>query len=170
MKFPKVIAYPAPKPLKPYAPILGKALAVMLTVLTLLQLIGAASTIGSLSTQLDENNGLAVTIFVFAIVSQVFAIPFLLRLKISDLARLIGGILTVVSAWIWTMVLVWSVGTDTSAAQFGFFSAISNAWWLLLANSLWLLVSLFVAKQLGLELTWKKLGKAVKSQLKKKQN
>ena len=170
MKFPKVIAYSAPKPLKSYASILGRILAVVLVIITMLQLIGAVVTISNLSSQLDGNNGLAIMVFTLALACQIFAIPFLLRLKISDLARLISGILTVMAPWLWAMVSIWSVGTETFAAQFGVVSSVSSTWWLLIANFIWLAASLFVVKQLGLEITWNEIVRSFKSQLKKKKN
>ena len=149
------------------SPILGRIAAVILALLSILQLLAISDVIGSLAEQFNDNNGLAVFVIVIALFSQILAIPFLLRLKISDLAKMLGGILTVIAPWVWTMVLIWSVGSDGSAAQFGIISAIKNEWWLLALNIFWLAFSLFVVRQLGLNEVWKNSIKIARQNLRK---
>lgn len=152
----KIVAHPAPKPLTKQAPVLGLVAAGLLVVVLLLQLIGLSKVLSGLGTQFDGHDGWAIAVAVIALLSELAALPFLLRLKLSYLASISSGVMAVIAPWVWVLVAVWSVGGDTTfaAAQFGIVSGLNIGWGLLAVNVLWLVFNFYSVQQLNIEKVW----------------
>ncbi|MCL2451532.1 hypothetical protein FWD20_01475 [Candidatus Saccharibacteria bacterium] len=165
----KIIAHPAPKPLSKSAPILGRVAATIIAVMLVLQIIGLGKILPELSTQFNGRDGWAIAVTVSALLVGIIAIPFLLRRKLSHLANLFSGVAAVLAPWIWTLVVVWSVGLpDIKAVQFGIVGCFNVGWWLLVVNVLWLIFNFYTVRQLNLEKIWyEATGLKPRSQLKK---
>lgn len=157
MKFPKVIATSPPKPLSKNAILLGRISAVLMIFLVLVQLAGIVKMTESLSSQFYDQNGWAIAVAGLVLLTEIFSIPFLLRFKLSDLARLFSGVCSIVAPWIWVVITVWSIGEDVPASQFGILAGFNIDWWLLAFNFLWLSFNFYVIWKLGLEKTWRKI-------------
>ena len=161
MKYPKVVATKPPKPLSKSAPLLGKVAAVVMALFAIMQLAGVNYMIDSLYQQLSGSAVWVAAVVGVVLLSEIMSIPFLMRYKTSELARLASGFFAVLGPWVWLLVVIWSVGTEASAAQFGIFHGITVGWWLLALNGLWLVFNFYTVKQLGIEKTWRTLSDKV---------
>lgn len=164
MKFPKVIAYPAPKSLVNWASKAGQVLAAVMVIMIVLQLIGIVDTMNNMANQLETKSATAtIAMTVIILACEIFSLPFLLRRKISHLARFLSGLFAVITPWIWLLISIWSIGGSAHSAQFGVVSGISIGWWLAVANLIWLFVSMYIVKQIGIEKTWQAIVVMVKN-------
>jgi hypothetical protein len=165
----KIIAHPAPKPLTKTAPTLGKIAAIIIAIMLALQLVGVGKIMPELSTQFDGHDAVAITVTIIVLLTEMAAIPFLLRMKLSYLAAVFSGVAAVFAPWIWILVIVWSVGLPNIAAvQFGIAGCFNVGWWLLAINVLWLIFNFYTVKQLNIEKVWyEATGLKPRSQLKK---
>jgi len=166
----KIIAHPAPKPLSKIAPTLGLVAAVTLAVMVVLQLIGLGKMLSSLSAQFGGHDGWSIAVTVIALITELAALPFLLRLKLSYLASLCSGVAAVLAPWVWVLVVVWSIGgTDVAAAQFGVAGGFNIGWWLLAVNVVWMAFNFYTVRELNIEKIWyTATGLKPRSELKKK--
>lgn len=165
MKFKKVIAEKAPKVKNKWAVQLGVVGAALMAGFALLQLFRFDKFLPELNAQLPGGHGFAIFVGVVVVVAEIFAIPFLLRMKLSRLARFCSGLLVFVPAWIWLIVAIWSTGTSVVAVQFSTYFPLDSGVWLIVFNTLWLAFNFWLAWQLGLgdlKLTDKKLKKTKK--------
>lgn len=80
---------------------------------------------------------------------EVFALPFLLRMRLSILAQYMSGLFVVVVPLVWLLIAIWTYGTGVSTAQLGEFVNLPSNWLLLLLNLLWLLGSYYAIWALG---------------------
>ncbi|MCL2280544.1 hypothetical protein FWC31_01510 [Candidatus Saccharibacteria bacterium] len=165
----RIIARPAPKPLSKSAPILGLLAASLLAVMVVLQLIGLNKILISLSAQFDGHDDWAIAATIIVLLTELAALPFLLRLKLSYLANILGGMAAVMAPWIWVLVVIWSVGeTDIVASQFGILGCFNVGWWLLALNVLWSGFNFYVVRQLNIEKIWyDAMGLKPRSEIKK---
>ena len=159
MKFLKVAVTDPPKPLSNEAIILGKIAAVVSAAFAIIQLLDLSKAINNLSYQFSGSDSWATAVVVLVLLAEILALPFLLRYRMSNLARVCSGILAVVGPWIWTLITIWSLGLENAtAAQFGPLS-IASSWLVLAVNVAWMAFILYVVKKLGIEKTWQKLAK-----------
>ena len=157
MKFPKVVATKPPKVLSPNAVLFGRIAAVVMALFATVQLIGIVKVVDGLSQQLSGSMGWARTIAVIVLIAEILSIPFLLRHKLSEGARFVGGILAVLAPWVWLLISIWAISLDTSAPQLGVFAGANVGHWLIIVNVIWLAFNFYVVRQLGLEKTWRTL-------------
>ena len=165
----KIIAHSAPKPLSKSAPVFGKIAALVMVIMVVLQLIGISKVATGLNTQFDGHEGWAVAVTIIALLTEVMAIPFLLRLKLSYLASITSSMAAVVAPWIWVLVLIWSIGEpNVAAVQFGVLGCFNIGWWLLGVNILWSVFNFYTVRQLNIEKIWyEATGLKPRSELKK---
>lgn len=69
---------------------------------------------------------------------EVFALPFLMRMSLSPLARTMGAIFTILVPLFWLLVSIWTYGTTLSTAQLGEFRELTSSWLLIILNVAWL--------------------------------
>ena len=157
MKFPKIVATKPPKVLSSNAVVLGKVAAVIMALFATIQLIGIMKVVDGLSQQLSGNMGWVAAIAIIILIAEILSIPFLLRAKLSEGARFVGGILAVLAPWIWLLISIWSISLEASAPQLGVFATANVGHWLIIVNVIWLAFNFYVVRQLGLEKTWRVL-------------
>jgi hypothetical protein len=165
----KIMAHSAPKPISKNAPTLGLVVAGVLVVMLGLQLIGLDKVLSGLDAQFNGHDGWAIAVTVITLLTELAALPFLLRMKLSYLASILSGVAAVLAPWFWILVAVWSIGmSDVAAAQFGAIATLDISWWIIAVDVVWLLFNLYVVKQLNLEKIWyQATGLKPRSELKK---
>ncbi len=168
MKWKKVIAEKAPKPYSKLAAKFGIAAAVIMTIMALLQLVRFDRFLPELDAQLPGGYGFAMFVAIVVVFAEIFAIPFLLQMKLSKGARFCSGLLALVPAWIWLLVTIWSMGNGYVAVEFSTYFPFDTGWWTLAFNFVWLVFSFFVVWQLGLDKIFPKKSKSAKTKKLKK--
>lgn len=138
-----------PKLLKPYGLWLGRAAAAILTIMVLVHLFRIDTLLPILNDNLPGGDVAASFIGVFIIISEIFAIPFALRMKLSPLAHLKSGALLVLAPLWWLLITIWTFGFTDNTGQLGEFVAVPSNIWALLANLAWVAFSYFTLYALG---------------------
>lgn len=138
-----------PKLVKPFAVRLGQAAALILIAIALIQLFRIDTFLPILDEILPGGNVAAGFIAVFIILSEVFAIPFALRMKLSPLAHLKSGALVVLAPLWWVLIDIWSLGLADNTGQLGQFVAVPANTFVLLVNVAWLAFSYYTLYTLG---------------------
>jgi hypothetical protein len=119
------------------------------------------------------NTSMATILVLFAAFAAIFSIPFLMQMRFkSKLVKFLSGMLTVVPAWIWTGIAIWTFGGLGGAkyvgpaVQYTVYAPFSANWLVLLADILWLIVAVYVIWQLGIEgiYGWSRKKKAAAKQ------
>lgn len=151
MKFKKVLSEKAPKPYGKNAATLGVVAAGVMTVMALLQLVRFDKFLPELDFQLPGGYGFAIFVATVIVFAEIFAIPFLLRMNLSKLARFCSGLLVLLPVWIWLIVSIWSTGNDVVAVQFSTYFPLSTGWWTIVLNAAWLAFNFYVVWRLGFD-------------------
>ena len=135
----KIKATDPPKLKKPYAHKALWTLAGVMLVMALLHLIRIDKLIPIIGETLSETGS---TWFVALIViAEVFALPYLLRMKLSPGFRIVSGLLVVIVPLVWTCFTIWSLGSGHSTGQFSSYISTTASWWLIILNTAWLAAS-----------------------------
>jgi hypothetical protein len=88
-------------------------------------------------------------IYVLAVVAEIFSIPYLLRMKVSPLARVVSGFLVVFASWLWLIVHLWMIGDSASTLQLGNYINLPASIFTIALNIIWLGLSMWVVRMLG---------------------
>ncbi len=145
--FPKAV-HP-PKLIKPYAPILGYIAAGILALFAILHLFRIDTLVPIVGEVLPGGTGVAGTFIVAVVLAEVFALPFLLRMKLSPLAHIFSGFLVVLAPLMWTLLTIWSYGSEFSTGQLGGFLYVPGAWFVVVLNFIWLSFNFYTLWALG---------------------
>ncbi len=149
MKISLPVAEPAPHTRHKFAPVLGMLAAAVLTTFALVHLFRIDTFLPLLDDALPGGLVVASMIGVLIVTAEVFAVPVMLRMRLSPLARLTGILLAVIVPLTWLLITIWTLGSDVSSAQFGEFKETpSSIIWIIL-NSLWLSFNVVVLWLLG---------------------
>jgi hypothetical protein len=138
-----------PKLVKPYGLWLGRSAAAILTIFALVQLFRIDTFLPILDEILPGGGILAGTAGVIIILSEIFAIPFALRMKLSPLAQLKSGALLVLAPLWWLLIDIWTLDLASNTGQLGEFVAVPSSVWVLLANLVWVAFSYYTLYTLG---------------------
>jgi hypothetical protein len=138
-----------PKLVKPYGLWLGRVAAAMLTIVALVQLFRIDTFLPILNENLPGGDVAASFIGVFIILSEVFAIPFALRMKLSPLARLKSGALLALAPLWWLLITIWTFGLTDNTGQLGEFVSVPANGVVLFLNLLWVAFSYYALYTLG---------------------
>lgn len=138
-----------PRPVKPYAATLGRVLAGVFVVMSLLHLFRIDTFMPVLDDVLPGGAGIATSAALLIVLSEVFAIPFLLRMKLSPLAHLVSGMLVVLAPLWWLLITIWAIGTPLSTGLLGAFTPATANILTILLVVLWLVVSYIALYVLG---------------------
>lgn len=133
----------APQPRRQYGPLVGYLAAFLLILFALVHLFRIDTFIPELTYALDLSQELAIYLALFVVVGEVFALPVLLRMSMSPLARLVSGFLAGAVPLVWLMISVVSLGNGISTAQLGEFYALPSSWPLLAFNIIWLILNVW---------------------------
>jgi hypothetical protein len=137
-----------PKAKKTYGVLLGRLTALIL-VMTLAHLYRIDTFIPLLDDALPSGPAFATASALIIILTELFAIPFALRMKLSPLANLVSGALIVFAPLWWVAVDVLTVGLMVNSAQLGQFLAVPSTYFTMLLNLLWLGLSYLTLYSLG---------------------
>lgn len=122
-----------PKLVKPYGIWLGRLAALLLTTAALLHLYRIDTFIPLLDDALPGGGGFASVAALLIILTEIFAIPFTLRMKLSPLGHFVSGTLVVLAPFWWVLVGIWTLGV-ADTAQLGEFIAAPSTVALLALN------------------------------------
>lgn len=144
---PRAVAPPEPK--KTYGIWLGRFTALVLIVLTLAHLYRIDTFIPLLDDALPSGPAFATASALVIILTELFAIPFALRMHLSPLAHLFSGALIVFAPLWWVAVDILTVGLTVNTAQLGQFVPVPSTYIVLVGNLLWLGLSYLTLYALG---------------------
>lgn len=145
--FPKAIK--PPKLVKPYGPLLGYIAASILGAFAIVHLF-RIDTLVDIVDQLLSGGATAAGWFVVVVVlAEVFALPFLLRMKLSPAAHIVSGFNTILAPLMWTLFAIWSYGSTLSIGQFGELIELSSTWYVIALNFVWLGFNFYTLWALG---------------------
>jgi hypothetical protein len=138
-----------PKLVKPYGVWLGRIAASLLTVFALVHLFRIDTFIPLLDTVLPRGNGVASLVAMIIILTEIFSIPFALRMKLSPLGQYVSGTFVVLAPFWWVLIDIWSLGIAPDTAQLGQFMVVPGTVAVLLVNIGWMIFSYAVLYTLG---------------------
>jgi hypothetical protein len=102
----------------------------------------------------------AAEIFVACIVvAEVFALPFLLGLSISPLARFFSGLFVVLVPLAWTCLSIWALGNPNPLGEFSSYSHALSSLPIVLFNLVWLTASYWSLHVLSFDKVFQRLNK-----------
>lgn len=145
--FPKAVK--PPKLVKPYGPTLGYIAASILAIFAIIHLFRIDTLVPIINDALPGGTGAASTFVVVIVLAEVFALPFLLRMKLSPAAHIVSGFLVVLAPLLWTLLAIWSFGGDSSTGQLGEFVHVPATWYVVVLNFIWLGFNFFTLWALG---------------------
>lgn len=145
--FPK--ATNPPKLVKSYGLWLGRASAGVLVVMALVHLFRIDTLVPILDEILPGGSVLAGLATVAIIFSEIFAVPFALRMKLSLFAQLLSGALVALAPLWWLLLSIWTYDTGQQVGQFGEFVPVYATTLLLLVNLLWVAFNYYTLYTLG---------------------
>lgn len=128
---PKAVNPPAL--VKPYGIWLGRVAALLLTGASLVHLYRIDTFIPLLDDVLPGSSGFASVVALSIILTEMFAIPFALRMKLSPLGHYVSGTLMILAPFWWVLVGIWTLGVSDTA-QLGQFVAMPSTVGLLVLN------------------------------------
>jgi len=149
MKYTLPFAQDPPKLRVKHGPILGWIAAVILIVFALVHLFRIDTFVPELSLALGSSQTLTLWIASILVSMEVFALPFLMRMRLSLLAQYVSGAFAVSAPLVWLLIAIWAFGTSSSTAQFGEFVSLPSNWTLIIANLVWLMFSYYTIWALG---------------------
>jgi len=128
----------APKPKTKDVTIIATFYAAILTVMAVAQLY-SFDTFTEHMASLGLPGGIAMGYFLasFIVVAEVFALPFLLRMRISPAFRVFSMLLGWIVPVVWLKVSIWMVATYSDAVTVGFFGTVVDTmpgWWAVLVS------------------------------------
>jgi len=138
-----------PKLVKPSGVWLGRVAAAILVLFALIHLFRIDTFIPILDGVLPGGAGWGTFIALLIILSEIFAVPFALRMKMSLLAHAKSGLLMVLSPFLWLLVCIWAYGTGLSTGQLGQFIETPSNDIVVLLNLGWLGFSYYALWLLG---------------------
>lgn len=71
------------------------------------------------------------------VIAEVFAIPVLLQMHLSPLARIVSGLFVAGAPLAWLLIAIWAYGSGAPTGQLGQFYELPSTALLILANTLW---------------------------------
>lgn len=145
--FPQAIA--PPKLVRPFGLWLGRILAGISGIFALVHLARVDTLVPVLNKTVPGSANWAGLLCVIIIMAEIFAIPFLLRLKLSPMAHIVSGFMAILAPLVWTMIALWAYDTDVSIGQFSAFVDTPTSLWLILLNLVWLTFSFYTLWSLG---------------------
>jgi len=147
-----------PKPRAAYATKVALVLTGVMLVMALLHLVRIDKLIPIADIVLPGDLVWAVAFVCIITTLEVFALPFLLGMKLSPLARICGGICMVLVPLTWTCLTIWTLGSYETTGQFSSYVNIAPNWLLLVVNILWLGISYWALWLLGFDKSLKQLS------------
>lgn len=149
MRYTLPASQPAPKLRNKHGVLLGWIAAGIMIAFAVIHLFRIDTFVPEFSKALGGNRTLTLWMASSVVIAEVFALPFLLRMRLSPLAQYISGAFGVAVPLVWLLVAVWTYGGTVSTAQLGEFKSLPSSWLLIVANSTWLVFAYFILWALG---------------------
>ena len=149
MKYALPVSQPAPQLRYKHGVLLGWIAAVIMIGFAVLHVFRIDTFVPELQKVLGGNRIVTLWVGSMIVSAEVFAVPFLLRMRLSTLAQYVSGALGVAVPLWWSLVAIWTYGTSTSTAQLGEFKDMPSTGLLIAANVAWLLFAYFTLWSLG---------------------
>lgn len=138
-----------PRPVKSYGILLGRIAAVVLMSMAVIHLFRIDTFIPILDEALPGESITASVTALLVILSEVFAIPFALRIRLSPLAQLVSGALVALAPLWWVLIDIWTLSLASATGQLGEFASAPSTLWLVLLNVAWLAFNCVALYALG---------------------
>lgn len=126
----------APQPRKPYVSMIAWILAGVMVAMLLLHLVRIDTLIPVIAGIVPATA--AAWFVTLIVIIELLALPYLLRIKLSPLFRVISGALVVAAPLIWLCFTIWAYGAESSTGQFSSYVQTPGSWWLIVLNMAWL--------------------------------
>ncbi|MFZ1812614.1 MAG: S24/S26 family peptidase [Candidatus Saccharimonadales bacterium] len=139
MKYTLPSSQPAPTLRSKNGATLGWVAAVVMIAFAVIHLFRIDTFVPELSRVLGNDRTLTLWVASAVVASEVFAVPFLLRMRLSVLAQYVSGALSVLVPLWWCSVAIWTYGSGLSTAQLGEFKALPSSFVLIAFNMLWVI-------------------------------
>lgn len=149
MKFALPVAVDPPKLRDRRAARLGWVAAAVIIGFALVHLFRIDTFVPELALALGGDRSWAMWLAALIVIMEVFALPFLMRMRLSKLAQYISGGLAIAVPLVWLLIAIWTFETGVSTAQLGEFMALPSTWLLLAVNFIWLAFSYYTVWALG---------------------
>lgn len=147
IKFPSAVN--PPKLSHPQGLWLGRIAAAVLVVMVLVHLFRIDTFIPILKEVLQVGDGLATTAAIVIVMSELFALPFLLRIKLSPLAHIVSGALVALAPLWWLLVTIWAYDLNLNTGQLGQFVHVPATLGLVFFNLFWVSYNYYTLYALG---------------------
>ena len=138
MKLHFATATPAPKPRNATGQYVGWIAALIMMVFAVTHLFRIDTFVPELDGALPGGRVFATWAAVIIVVAEVFAVPFLLRMKLSKLARLKSAVFVLFVPVVWLLIAIWSYSGSYSTSQLGAFYTLPSSWFLIVIDAAWL--------------------------------
>lgn len=145
--FPKAVK--PPKLVKPYAPLLGYVAAALLAAFAIVHLFRIDTLVDIVDQLLPGGSTAAGWFVVVVVLAEVFALPFLFRMKLSPAAHIASGFMVILAPLMWTLFSIWSYDSELSIGQLGQFLEVPSAWFVIALNFVWLGFNFYTLWALG---------------------
>lgn len=149
MKHTLPLAQDPPKVRNRRGSLFGWVAAGILIIFSLVHLFRIDTFVPELAMVFDGNQTLTLCVAALLVSMQVFALPFLMRMRLSPLAQYVSGGFAVLVPLFWLLVAVWTYGSSQSTAQLGEFVDVPSSAILILVNLVWLTFSYYTIWALG---------------------
>ncbi len=148
------VSFPAravdpPKLRHPHGVIWGLVAAAIMIGFAVLHLFRIDTFVPELSKALGGDRTVTLWVASVLVSAEVFAVPFLLRMRLSLFAQYVSGALGVIIPLFWSLVAIWAYGVSTTTAQLGEFKELPSNWLLIVLNIIWLLYAYVTLWMLG---------------------
>ena len=128
---------------------LGWVCAIAMIVMALIHLFRIDTWLPLLNGALPGGMMTASLVGALIVIFEVLAVPFLLRMKLSPLMRVVSGFAVALVPLAWLLIAIWGLGFSYSTTQLASFISTPSSWWLILFNAVWLGFNLWVLRELG---------------------
>ena len=134
-----------------YGTYMGWLAAAVMLFFALLHLFRIDTLIPEINRALPGGDGWAIFAVVAIITMEVYALPFLMRMRLSPLASFLSGLFGVIVPLVWLLITIWNYNTGVSTGQFGEFKSAPVNIWLLAGNVFWLIYAYATLWALGFD-------------------
>ncbi len=131
------------------APLMGWIAAAIVAGFAVIHLFRIDTFVPELQAALAVERTAAAWIAATIVCAEVFALPFLMRMRLSPLAQYVSGALAIIVPLFWTLIAIWTYGIPVSTAQLGEFKALGSSLPLIAANLAWVIYTFVTIWALG---------------------
>lgn len=136
VKFPQATIAPAPR--NPYAQYIGMAAAGVMVAFALIHLFRIDTLVPIVQQALPFADSVDAFLVALLVIAEVFAIPSLLMMRLSPLARIVSGLFAIAAPLFWLLTAMWTAGGGMSTGLLGEFAAVPSNGLLIALLAMWL--------------------------------